>query len=265
MTDETGKDASVEQTVEEMFSGEWETRRAVDLSAPKAKRNQAGRGKEIFTTSKHVIPSHLACIVGMTALNGFVRVDKADGSNVMWPASMAAAMAADSTLTLAKFAELDRVGKPVTKHIHDQMTELCNMATAAAFAAKHQSETIGRYDKESQGVDRVMTNLEWQQGQRPERGEYTEDHLGETANIKHYIQRFQYLTESEISAVLRADDIPWGMRVSMMTHMNGKKMAEEMNLSPAELEFAMKNQKLPESAITRLRGEGKQIPRPQTA
>jgi len=254
-----------ELDVDALFSGEWETRRAVDLSAPSAKRKQAGRGKEIFTTSKHIIPTSLACIVEMTAINGVVRVDKVDGTNVMWPASRVNAMAGDCMTTLAKFEELDRAGKPVTRHVHDQMIELCQKATAAAHAAMHQNETIGRYDKETRSVDRVMANLEWQKGLRPERGEYTEDHLGEKANIKHYIQRFQYLSEGEISAVLRADDIPWKMRIATLKHMNGKKMAEEMNLSPAELEFAMKNQKLPESAITRMQGEGKQPPRPQTA
>ena len=50
--------------------------------------------------------------------------------------------------------------------------------------------------------------------------------LPEESNIAYLKTRFEYLEEFEISAILRATDVAWDLRVRMMRYKNGQRAME---------------------------------------
>jgi hypothetical protein len=186
----------------------------------------------------------------MKAVNGYVHITRLDGkAPEIWPAERMGMMAQDCLRMLDDMTKAElRTGKPIAASVRAQVMELCEKATKAYMDAKHQMESVGRHDHETKAVGRMVDNLKWQKGQLPERGEYTEAHLPEENNIKHYMARFPGLREIEIAAVLRADHLPWNLRVKMLRMMNGKRMAEEAGQTVESLKAMLARGETPASA-----------------
>lgn len=218
-----------------------------------------------FSAYQHIIPSRLGIISSMEARNGFIVIKKYDGTEEVRPAASASMMVVECQKMLAKMHEIElRTGKAVDEGVRKQVIELCDKTAKVAREAKHQRETIQRYDRESQQVDRLMTNLEWQKGARPERGAYTEEHLPEEANLRHYLMRFEYMDESEVATILRSP-VPWNVKMRLLQWRNGQKMMEALNLSEADVRAVMATGRLPKQAQQRLAADQKRRNSPQKA
>jgi hypothetical protein len=220
------------------------------LSEPPAKVPAPAAGPAAASTiigaPSHIIPSRLSIIAEITAVNGFIKITKFDGTEVTWPAENMGAMAADCKQMLEAMMAAERQhGKPVEPAVRAQVMELCEKCTKAYFEAKHQQEAAGRYDRETQIVTRTVDSVKQQRGLSPEKGEYSGDNIPEHQNIKYFLARFPQLTEVEISAHLRATHLPWALREKSMRVQNGKRMAEELGLTIADLNRMLATGKMP--------------------
>lgn len=218
-----------------------------------------------FSIYQHIVPSHLAMVASMKAVNGFVVITDIHGKEEVWPDLRVQAMAADCLQMLAKMDQVSiRTGKDVPKHIRLQVAELLEKAGRAAAAARHQRDTLGRHDTEGKAVNRMLTAVERQKGLRPDLGEYSEDHLPEELNIRHYLNRFPYLKDFEISGILRNSDVPWDERMRAMSLMNGMRASEELGLTVQEAAKAMSTGELPKRLQNGRPGSGKPSPSRRT-
>lgn len=205
------------------------------------------------------LPSHLGVVAEFIPEAGYVRIRRSDGKpEEQMPAGQVALMA-HNCLEQLDAIEAAEIKHQMTFPLHfkKQLQELFERATRAAHAAMHKRQNIGRHDTENKAVDRMLTGLEWQKGMRKDLGEHTEAHLHEDANLRYYATRFEYLTESEIATVLRAEALPWKHRVKMLQAMNGKRMMEEAGMNAAEVASTMATGKLPETAVSRLQAARK--------
>ncbi len=196
-----------------------------------------------------IIPSHLAMIAEIQAVNGFVKIRTYDGKEHLWPPGKLAAMARDCMNLLQRFSILESQGKKIPSAVRRQVMELCEKTEKAAFAARHQQESAGRYDYATKGVKRALDRLDWQKGLKPEFGEYTEEDIKEEANIRYYCTQFPYLTESEVGTILRAKDVPWKVRITILRHMNAKRQAEDVKSVNIKAKEMLTNGAMPEHLL----------------
>ena len=176
----------------------------------------------------HVIKGAMKHIQDITVQNGMVKILQDDGKTVFKTFRELDAMVANCELMLKKFAELDRKGTPVPAIAKKQTQELILKVVEASREAKHQLESVARYDHRTQTVKRVGDNLEWQRGGlKKERGEYTEDHLPFDSNVQHYMTLFPHLTELEVAGMLKARHISFPYRIRMMRLLELKRVREE--------------------------------------
>lgn len=189
----------------------------------------------VFNTP-NVFRSKLAHIDNIAAKDGFVTIHTRNGKVHRKTAEEVRDVARDCASTLQHIKQSEARGVQVPKHVKDQTLELISKLSIAYREAKHQQETALKLDHETRFVQRVTDDLQWQKGGLvKERGEYTTDHLPEENNIHYLIQRFQYLKEGEISAILRATDVPYKTRMQILAAMNGKRQMEEMKMTKADV------------------------------
>jgi hypothetical protein len=190
------------------------------------------------------LPTSLSLIADIVPDKGFVTIRKTDGTSEVRPAEYLDVLVASCFRALQGIDKADRDGVRIPEIERRRVLDLSNLAAKAKLRAKHMRESLSKHDHAGNQVDRVLTNYEWQHGKRPERGAYTADNMPEEANIAYLKTRFEYLDEYEISAILRADDVPWELRVHMLRYKNGQRAMEANKITAQDLVRLAQQQKM---------------------
>jgi hypothetical protein len=208
---------------------------AIDIvAAAAAKAADKPEPLRVFNVP-NVFKTKLAHISHVEATDGFVVVYTNDGKVHRKTAEEVREVARDCGAMLEAMNKSEAKGVPVTPHIKAQTQELITKLVAASRKAKYQQETALKMDHASRAVKRMSDNLAWQKGKLPERGAYTADNLPEEANIKHLSIRFPKISEGDIATIMRATQVPYNVRLQILSGMNGKRLMEENKLTAQDV------------------------------
>lgn len=184
------------------------------------------------------IPGKLSMIGNIRAESGMVKVTLLDGSEQIWAPGECATNIKACEDMLYSMVEAERRGAKVPESAKKSVMDLIGRVTSAVLQARHQMESAGRYDKRTKLVKKTLTRIDQQNGVTPG---WDDSVLPDKDNIDYYSTKFEYLKDFEIIAMLRATDMPMHLRVKAMAFMNGKRMAEELNLTVEGLEQMMRD------------------------
>lgn len=153
----------------------------------------------------------------LKAVNGFIQMIDRKGRKQM-------RTVAETGMFIANLVEcLPFVNMAEKKVYTAQIEKLIDVLRQA----KHQQESVGRYDKATKSVITGTALVDKQAGRGFDpRAVPDENALPEDINIQYYMARFPFLTDIEISSVMRSHHIPQDKRLLVLGTMNAKKGSE---------------------------------------
>jgi len=193
------------------------------LSADRKLPENRGRKVTRHSNVRNVLKNPFSDYERMEAVDGMVVITHSDGKQTRMPPLTFKQNIGDTLGLPAEGME------PAMRKRHFRKVELALEVVAKAM---HQQETAGERDHRTKAVTEGLKNWHWQGGMhvkgRP--AEYTEDHLPEEMQVRHYCKIYPNLHDHEVAGYIRMSRegrIKWKMAELLMHRMNLKREADE--------------------------------------